>query len=446
MIKRQLLPYLISIITVFGCNREISKNEVSLPCGYSCNPELVGEGAYNEALTQDQITEDINILVTTLKSNHPGIFDYQSEEDFMQLIGALKTQIKSAPTVLDAYKLVSTIIASVSDAHTYVMNPYYQNILQEELLFPIIPTINNNQITITGKRLKSINGYSEAEILKRLQSFLNSDGNTIPYKNAFIEMEFPLKYFVFMDDSAEFELVLENGEPQHLKGKSYFKTGLRPADPGTSFTIEGNNAILKIPSWEDDSASSFNQDLEAMAQNSTLGKFINESLEEAINSKATHLTIDLTGNKGGKSGPAALLLSYLISKPFKYYSEISVSSNSFPTKEYITNKELVAFYESKDAHRLIEEIEGNYFFKDMLLPTISPQPHLFLGPVEILVDKYSLSVSTDVVAILKKNRAVKITGDEIGGSLEHYCAGNYLNLRLPNSGIEVNIPLQRLKY
>ena len=136
----------------------------------------------------------------------------------------------------------------------------------------------------------------------------------------------------------------------------------------------------------------------------------------------------------------------MIDEPFKYYNEIKIVSQSFPTKKYITNQTLVEFYESPDARNLIEEVNGAFFFKDILLAKIEPQKKQFTGTVEVLVDKYTLSVSTDVVAILKKNREVTITGDEIGGSLKHYCAGNYINLRLPHSSIDVNIPLQRLKY
>ena len=51
-----------------------------------------------------------------------------------------------------------------------------------------------------------------------------------------------------------------------------------------------------------------------------------------------------------------------------------------------------------------------------------------------------------MVAILKNHLDFIVTGEEIGGSLEHYCAGNYINLKLPHSAIEVNIPLQRLQY
>ncbi len=445
---------------LLGCHRAISQQYVCLPCKQpcdlavlsrggpcpTCRMALVEKGTYNKTLTKKQLTEDFTILVNTLQNNHPGIYDYQSKSDFEQTIQSLEKELSSAQYVLDEYKIVSKLIAAVGDAHTYVMNPYYQNILQEELLFPVIPKIDQNQITMQGERLKSINGYTEEEILERLQRFASSDGHTVPYKNTFIEMEFPLKYFTFLDDSSTFEVVFKNGTKKTWEGKSYFQSGLRSTASKPSFRIEGKTAILKIPSWEDKTASSFNNDLAAMAQQATLGKFIKASLEKAIKAQTSHLIIDLTGNKGGKSGPAALLLSYLIDEPFKYYSEISIASDSFPTKQYITNKALVDFYESKDAKNLINEVDGRFFFKKDLLPTITPNPNPFNGTVEVRVDKYSLSVSTDVVATLKKNREVKITGDEIGGSLAHYCAGNYLNLQLPNSGIEVNIPLQRLKY
>ena len=400
---------------------------------------------YNQSLTKEQTKEDFDVLVRTLKTNHPGLYDYQNEEEFNRIVKLLETEILSASNVLHEYRVVSKIISAVSDAHTYAMNPYYSNILKEELLFPVIPNINNNQITIDGKRLKAINGNSEEQILTYLQSFANSDGNTIPYKNAFIEMEFPIKYFTYMDTSSTFKIVFDDEETITMQGKSYSKEGLRQHQ-SKAFHIEENMAILKIPSWEDETASSFNHDLEEMAKHSTLGKFIAESLEKTIEAEVEHLKIDLTGNTGGKSGPAAILLSYLIDEPFKYYSEINIASDTFPTKAYITNQEVVTLYESKEAKELINEIDGTYFFKEAFLPRISPQPKQFPGTVEVLVDKYSLSVSTDVVAILKKNRDVKITGSEMGGSLEHYCAGTYIYLKLPNSGIELSIPLQRLEY
>ncbi|MEM9327826.1 MAG: hypothetical protein AAGA85_19305, partial [Bacteroidota bacterium] len=178
MTKRSI-SLLLALALVGGCCQETSK--------------LVEVSTYNQSLTASQIKEDFDVLVTTLKTNHPGLYDYQNEDDFQSLTKSLENKILSAANVLDVYGIVSRLIAAVGDAHTYAINPYYQNILEEELLFPIIPQIDKNQITIEGKRLKSINGNPEEQILTRLQSFANSDGKTIPYKNAFIEMEFPVK-------------------------------------------------------------------------------------------------------------------------------------------------------------------------------------------------------------------------------------------------------------
>ncbi|GAA0732213.1 hypothetical protein GCM10009430_45190 [Aquimarina litoralis] len=436
------------------------KEFVCVPCNLSCDLEtfskggscatcgmkLLQKGSYNKKLSKEEIVEDLNILTSTLKNNHPGIYDYQSEKDYEKTNSNLIESIESDSNVLEAYKIFSQNISVVGDAHTYVMHPYYDNILQEELLFPVIPEINNNEIWINGKRIKSMNGNSEDEILKQLQKYSNSDANKLSYKNAFIEMEFPLRFFTFMDKSSVFNIIFIDGETKNIRGKSFFNKGLRPKKSSPSLLFNNDTAVIKIPSWEDESASSFNNDLAKMSKNSKLGKFLSDAMKNVIHRNVNNLVIDLTGNKGGKSGPAAILLSYLINKPFKYYSEIKIASDKFPTKQYISNKELVNFYESDDSKKLINKVNEEYFFKENLLPEIQPNAEYYSGNIELLVDKYTLSVSTDVVSILQNNREIKITGKEIGGSLYHYCAGNYINLILPNSKMEVNIPLQRLKY
>ena len=398
------------------------------------------------SITPKQVKEDVDILVKTLKSNHPGLYDYQSEEDFEKFLKELDNEIASVKGIFDAYRILSRIVAAAGDAHTYTIYPNDGKILQDHLLFPIIPKVDNNDITIQGKKVQSINENHADIILKELQVYLNSDGNTLPYKNAFIEMEFPLRYFLFIDDTDTFKVIFENGESTDLKGRSYSNEGLRPKKASSTFQIKDDKAILRIPSWEDNTAASFNNELLEMANTSVLGKFIKSSLEEAIENGVKHLVIDLRGNKGGKSGPAAILLSYLIERPFEYYDQIKVAGQYFPTKEFITNQELVAFYESDAAQNMIQKTAGELFFKESLLSKIQPNTKQFKGILEVLVDKYTLSVSTDVVAILKNHLDVIVTGKEIGGSLEHYCAGNYINLKLPHSAIEVNIPLQRLQY
>jgi hypothetical protein len=408
--------------------------------------ELVERGSYDRPLSGEQVAEDLDILVTTLRRNHPGVFDYQTPVEQARLVAELTPAKDAELTVLDEYRIASRIIAAVGDAHTYALNPCYTRILQEEPLFPRMPTIDRNQLTLEGRRVKTINGLPAEDLLRRLHQYAGSDGGTLPYKNAFIELEFPLKYFTFIDDTAAFEVVLEDGKQLFLQGKSYFTEGLRPAPPPPALSIEKDTATLRIPIWEDETAASFNNDLAEMTRTSNLAAFVRASMDDVIDAGANHLKIDLRGNTGGKSGPAALLLSYLIDRPFDYYGAIRVAADSFPTAPYIRNQELVEFYQSPDARRLIESRASGYYFRDELLPKITPQPRQFPGTVEVLVDKYSLSVSTDVVAVLQGNRPVTVTGPEFGGSLEHYCAGNYLDLVLPHSGIEVNVPLQRLEY
>lgn len=234
MNQNSMIAFMAIFSIAIGCKQTNKDVFICPPCNQSCDGQTFEEsgtcpvckmnlqlkGIYNTSLTRKQIEEDVDILISTLKSNHPGIYDYLGEKEFDSLAVAFGQDHLADMNILGEYKIVSKIVESVGDGHTYAMNPIDQNILQEQLLFPIIPEIINNQIFIENKELESINGHSIGELLETLQSFSNSDGSTLPYKNAFIEMEFPLRYFTFIDSSSTIDLRLKNGETKRLNGIS----------------------------------------------------------------------------------------------------------------------------------------------------------------------------------------------------------------------------------
>ncbi|MBT0587947.1 S41 family peptidase [Alteromonas oceanisediminis] len=401
---------------------------------------------YTDTILPTSATEDLHILETTLRSNHPSLFDYQSKAEFEMLTEELSQNVACAKTSADIFALASQMVASIGDAHTYVINPHELEIQAREPLFPLAIDIVNNQMFIDEKQVEEINDMTVASILKSLQRYLPSDANTTPYKNAFIQQDFATLFFTLLDRSSQFEIRFVDGQRMTLAAELRKTNKKSKEESHPSLKIMGSTATIKIPSWEDSSASSFNTPLAETAQNSFLGEFIFDAMSKVTIKDVNQLVVDMRGNKGGKSGPAALLLSFLISEPFKYYEEITVASDQFPTYEHVANKSLVDFYKSEKAQQLIEERGGQLFFKSELMPKIIPQPNVFVGDIVVMVDKFSLSVSTDVVANLIQHTNATVVGDEIGGSLTHYSAGNYLDLVLPNSKIRVNVPLQRLVY
>jgi C-terminal processing protease CtpA/Prc len=68
----------------------------------------------------------------------------------------------------------------------------------------------------------------------------------------------------------------------------------------------------------------------------------------------------------------------------------------------------------------------------------------FKGNIVLLTSGKTASAASEFAAITHYYRRAKIVGEETGGCYYGANGGNYLNLKLPNSGIEVRIPTIRI--
>jgi C-terminal processing protease CtpA/Prc len=68
------------------------------------------------------------------------------------------------------------------------------------------------------------------------------------------------------------------------------------------------------------------------------------------------------------------------------------------------------------------------------------QKDLFKGDVVLLVSGNTTSAASEFTAIAYYLKRAKIVGEETGGCYYGATSGNYLNLKLPHSGLEVRIP------
>ena len=96
--QKLVFVFILLVILLQGCKQEDGKKYICPPCDQSCDLEIYDKGGacpvcgmelvekrtYNKALTNIQVRQDIDVLITTFKNNHPGFYDYQSESDFAQ--------------------------------------------------------------------------------------------------------------------------------------------------------------------------------------------------------------------------------------------------------------------------------------------------------------------------------------------------------------------------
>lgn len=74
-------------------------------------------------------------------------------------------------------------------------------------------------------------------------------------------------------------------------------------------------------------------------------------------------------------------------------------------------------------------------------PTVAPDKNNFQGKAYIISDASNASATFQFLNFVKENDLAEIVGQETGGNRQGINGGNYFFLRLPNSKIEIDIPV-----
>jgi hypothetical protein len=74
-------------------------------------------------------------------------------------------------------------------------------------------------------------------------------------------------------------------------------------------------------------------------------------------------------------------------------------------------------------------------------PRVAPAENNFRGETFVIADASNASATFSFLKFVKDNRLARIVGEESGGNLQGINGGNYYFLNLPNSRIEIDIPV-----
>jgi len=109
---------------------------------------------------------------------------------------------------------------------------------------------------------------------------------------------------------------------------------------------------------------------------------------------------------------------------------------SWGDREALFNPPLDRFTKSEDGQFNLRP----QFAADVLQER-KPAPQAFEGPVTALIGPANASGATMVVAKLRDMGRVRLVGEPSGGSADGPTAGTIFNIKLPNSGISVRVPV-----
>jgi uncharacterized membrane protein (DUF485 family) len=426
-------------------------------------PLMAQKATYSpeKLFSAEQIAKDIDVVQEVLYKFHPDIFHYTPKDTLDKLFFNLKTQFTAANERQIRIAL-RKIVARIGCGHTNIIPSqkfisYYTKYEPYHLPLDVIKIDDKlfitNDLTIEkqipkGSELLSVNGVNAIELAKEIEIMEGSDGFNHTHQHN--EISHNYRYFcslllgnnecyeVKTQDSLRqirsYELI-DNQEDTIIKKtknnslKSQQSSLWLMQQPYKKLRIDTTNnlAIFKLEEFEGKSYKKFYKQL-----------FKNLHEQEVKN-----LVIDLRNNGGGKMFDACELLTYLVDKPFSYEFKRKKQPNTFK-KYMVAGKTWLNF-----VPLMFRIVAKKKVQNDSIIYTINHTPkkdYFFKEKVYVLTNGGTFSAASFVAAYLQQLSKATIIGEETGGSVVGTNAMLFTFIKLPETEINLRMPLYRVNH
>ena len=407
---------------------------------------------------------DARLLETVYEQLHPGLYRYNTPAQMRGRFAQLRRDLERAPSLPAAYLAFARLTAAIRCGHTYP-NFWNQSPDVAAVMFgganrvPFHFRWLDGQMIVAddampglprGTRVLAIDGVEAARILAALMPLVPADGSNDAKRIDELDVlgrdryeAFDVFYpLVFPVHDGELRLRVQrpaSATPDEVTVKALTDADRARARPPRdrddagwvlSFPAAGQ-ALLTMPSWvRYESQRDWHADL--------------DKVFAELNARGVRLlVIDLRDNGGG-SDVGDDLLAHLTRTPlvFTGYREL-LRYRRVPKaiRPYLHTWDR-GFFDWRDQAR---DFDGRFYRRvrteDAVDDRIAPRAPFFAGQVKVLVGPTNSSATFEFATRVKASGVATLVGRTTGGNRRGINGGAFFFLRLPHSGIELDVPL-----
>ncbi|MEL7006585.1 MAG: S41 family peptidase, partial [Bacteroidota bacterium] len=408
---------------------------------------------------------------------HPGTFRYNDENSINQGLATLKEKFSSPLTIGEAYLAISALLGQIKCDHTFA-SYYNQNAAVKSVIHRQRDKLPFTFRWIDGKMIVkedgtdnnklgkatevlTINEIPVAQIQKALLPYIPADGTATKTRIAYSQIRgYSFRYDAF--DIFHPLLFPFKSEDISLTIKKYSATATSkltvkattrvernkkirskyPDFPGVrddlwKFEIlEGNVGLLTIGSFVLNGWKSLELDYK---------KFLADAFAELKEKKVESLIIDLRENMGGNDEMAGELATYFNISSFvedQYEGRSRYKVLPEAIKPHVKTWGPDPWYFELNPDKKDEQ-SGYYIYEKEFFQKYKNKTKktVFKGDIYLLTSSINVSLAYYLSEKVKRYKIATLIGQTTGGNLRGINGGSILFLTLPNSKIEIDLPI-----
>jgi hypothetical protein len=426
------------------------------------------EQAPPEPIPAALLQQDIDLLEQAFTQLHPGLYRYNTPEQFEAQVAALRRELDHDASLPEAWLAFSRFTATLRCGHTYP-NPVNQSEAVQARLFGaptrlpfhfrwidgrmvVLRNFSGDPRLAPGTEVLAVGGVPASTLLARMLPLVRADGHNDDKRISLLEVAGREQYEAFdvllpllypqagsapllrvqpPGAAAPVELGVA-GQTQAQRQAQRPRQASASAPPWRMEFLADGMAVMDMPTWAVyDEAFDWR-------------RWLQQAFEDPRLQAAPALVIDLRENEGG-ADVGSELLAHLVER------EVPLPGYLRRTRYRSTPPQLRPYLDTWDpgfhdwGAEAVPEAGGFFRLERAGLSAegerVEPLAPRYRGRVFVLASAVNSSATFDFARDVRRAGIGTLVGQTTGGNLRGINGGACFFLNLPNSRIEIDLPL-----